>query len=598
MPLKTAPVVAPSTTSRITHERAFETSDGVRLFYRYSPPSPPVLPVDEARAVVLLHRGHEHSGRMAHLIDELNLPDWSFFALDARAHGRSEGCQDRHTTMSTFVQDLDEFARHLRAEYGLAERQLAVVAQSIGAVIAAAWVHDYAPDLRCLVLAAPAFRVKLYIPFTRPALALAHAAVGDFFVQSYVRGNALTQDPERAASYGTDPLIRRPISVRVLLGLDGMAQRLVDDAAAIRVPVQVLVSGSDWVVRRRPQREFYDRLGSAEREWREFPGLRHDTLGELDRAAPVACIREFVQRRFASRTSLVESGSEFTRREYEALDRPLPAWHPRAWPFAVQRWFLATLGRLSDGMRLGRATGYDSGASLDYVYRNQPAGITPLGKLFDYFYLNAAGWRGVRVRRRLLAELVGRAMRAVAGAGHAVRVLDVAAGPGRYLLDAVEVAGITPETVLLRDFDPANVAAARDEIARRGMGGFARAEQGDAFGDPASLREVRANVAIVSGLYELFPSNAEVRRSLAGLAAAVEPGGYLIYTGQPWHPQLEMIARTLTSHRGGRPWIMRRRPQEELDQLVAEAGFRKVAQRIDPDGIFTVSLARRVVEPE
>jgi len=38
---------------------------------------------------------------------------------------------------------------------------------------------------------------------------------------------------------------------------------------------------------------------------------------------------------------------------------------------------------------------------------------------------------------------------------------------------------------------------------------------------------------------------------------------------------------------------MRRRTQEEMDQLVAEAGFEKIDQRIDGWGIFTVSLARR-----
>jgi hypothetical protein len=31
-----------------------------------------------------------------------------------------------------------------------------------------------------------------------------------------------------------------------------------------------------------------------------------------------------------------------------------------------------------------------------------------------------------------------------------------------------------------------------------------------------------------------------------------------------------------------------------MDQLVAAAGFRKVAQRIDRWGIFTVSLAQRI----
>jgi hypothetical protein len=38
---------------------------------------------------------------------------------------------------------------------------------------------------------------------------------------------------------------------------------------------------------------------------------------------------------------------------------------------------------------------------------------------------------------------------------------------------------------------------------------------------------------------------------------------------------------------------MRRRTQQEMDQLVEAAGFVKRAQRIDEWGIFTVSLAER-----
>jgi hypothetical protein len=38
---------------------------------------------------------------------------------------------------------------------------------------------------------------------------------------------------------------------------------------------------------------------------------------------------------------------------------------------------------------------------------------------------------------------------------------------------------------------------------------------------------------------------------------------------------------------------MRRRTQAEMDQLVAAAGFRKLAQRIDEWGIFSAALAVR-----
>ncbi len=59
-----------------------------------------------------------------------------------------------------------------------------------------------------------------------------------------------------------------------------------------------------------------------------------------------------------------------------------------------------------------------------------------------------------------------------------------------------------------------------------------------------------------------------------------------------------MIARALTSHRGGEAWVMRRRTQGEMDQLVEKAGYRKIEQRVDQWGIFTVSIAERVGDGE
>src|SRR4030095_3309972 len=175
-----------------------------------------------------------------------------------------------------------------------------------------------------------------------------------------------------------------------------------------------------------------------------------------------------------------------------------------------------------------------------------------------------------------------------------VRVVDVAAGHGRYVLDAI-AKGEPPDSILLRDYVEQNVEQGTALIRARRLDGVASFERGDAF-DRASLTAIspRPTIGIVSGLYELFPDNVQVEASLAGFADAIPIGGLLLYTGQPWHPQLELIARALTSHRGHQAWVMRRRTQAELDQLVAHAGFRKLEQRIDEWGIFTVSLARRI----
>ena len=74
----------------------------------------------------------------------------------------------------------------------------------------------------------------------------------------------------------------------------------------------------------------------------------------------------------------------------------------------------------------------------------------------------------------------------------------------------------------------------------------------------------------------------------------MEKGGFIIYTAQPYHPQLELIARTLRDlHAPDKMWIMRARTQAEMDFLVESEGFVKQAQIIDENGIFSVSIAQK-----
>jgi len=581
-------------TSRIPEERHFATHDGQSLFYRHWP----ATQGPRRGAVVLFHRGHEHGARMAHLVDELNLPDFDFFAWDARGHGRSPGQRGYSPSFATSVRDVQTFIDHIGEVHGVPERDIHVIAQSVGAVLIATWAHDYAPRVRGLTLASPAFKVKLYVPFARAGLALMHKLRGLFFVNSYVKAKFLTHDPARIASYESDPLISRPIAVNILLDLYTAADRIVADANAITQPVQLLISGADWVVHHKPQHRFFERLGSAVKTKTELPGFFHDTLGEKDRAPAVLGIRNFILERFDAPTPAVDLREAHLRGETadesRALAEPLSVFSPRGAYWALTRGGLRLGGLLSRGVKLGHDTGFDSGSTLDYVYRNQPEGAGPLGRNIDKTYLNSIGWRGIRQRKIHVEELLREAMERLAAQHREVRLMDIAAGHGRYVLDAALSSPVKPASILLRDYSDINVRDGRALIAEKGLAGIAQFVQADAF-DRDSLAGVvpRPTVAVVSGLYELFPDNAMVRRSLAGVGDAVEEGGYLVYTGQPWHPQLEMIARALTSHRQGEAWVMRRRTQAEMDQLVEEAGFRKIAQRIDEWGIFTVSLAVR-----
>ncbi|MER8426439.1 bifunctional alpha/beta hydrolase/class I SAM-dependent methyltransferase [Mesorhizobium sp. M1403] len=591
---QTVAAVAPANVERVAQERSFKSHDGTEIFYRYWP----ALSEHRKGAILLFHRGHEHGGRMAHLVDELQMPDHAFYAWDARGNGRSAGERGYAPSFAALVRDIDCFVREIGSD-GFARRDIALIAQSFGAVLAAAWVHDYAPDIRALVLASPAFSVKLYVPFAKQGIALWQKLKGRFFVNSYVKAKFLTHDPERIASFDADPLITRPIASNILVELYDHAARIVADARAITVPTQLLISGSDWVVRHGPQHEFFVNLASPAKERHVLPGFFHDTLGERDRHKALDLIRPFLEKQFAAPEKPLDlTGADragYTRDEADRLASPLPLLSPKGLYWAMSRASIRMGAWLSSGMKTGIATGFDSGSTLDYVYENDARGIGPGGRMIDRTFLDAIGWRGIRQRKLHLEELIGSAAETLKAAGRPVHIVDIAAGHGRYVLDAVQKCAEPPASVRLQDFSELNISLGRKLIAERKLPASVSFHQGDAF-DATMLAglDPAPNLAIVSGLYELFSDNAMIARSLGGLAGAMQPGSLLVYTNQPWHPQLEMIARSLTSHRGGQAWVMRRRTQAEMDQLVAGAGFEKLDQRIDQWGIFTVSIARRV----
>lgn len=573
-------------------QKTFQAADGTALFYRYRP----AQNGNTRQAIILFHRGHEHSGRMMFVADELGFDDFAYFAWDARGHGNSPGERGDSPSMATSIADIQDFVHHIEREYGIPTENIAVIAQSVGAVLVSAWLHDYAPKIRCAVLASPAFKVKLYVPFARSGLKLMQKWRGNFFVNSYVKSHYLSHNLERQQSYNNDPLITRAISVRILLGLYETAERVVADAQAITTPIQLLISGSDWVVHHAPQHDFYNRLGSHIKERHVFAGFYHDTLGEQNRELAFQEMRRFIRQRFDAPYNRVDVTQAHihsdSRREADELATPLSPYSLRGAFWATYRAAMKLGAQWSEGLRIGKQTGYDSGSTLDYVYRNQAQGTNSLGKLIDQYYLNAIGWRGIRQRKVNIGKAIQLAFSKLRAAQQPIHVLDIAAGHGRYVLDALTETS-RPDSVRLRDYSPINVAAGRQLIAERQLEDIVSFHEVNAY-ERANYQQLdpRPTLGIVSGLHELFPDNDLILQSLYGLGDAIETGGYLIYTGQPWHPQLEMIARALTSHKEGNPnWVMRRRSQQEMDQLVEQAGFQKIHQWIDEDGIFTVSLA-------
>src|SRR5215510_11744071 len=295
-------------------EGTFNTWDGAELFYRAWLPNKAT-----DKALLLFHRGHEHSGRWQETVDSLGLDDVAIFAWDARGHGRSAGDRGSAKSLHDVIKDVDAFVRHVSETFGIPIENMIVLAHSLAAVTLTAWIHDYAPPIRAMILATAAFHVKLYLPFAIPTLRILRPR----FVKSYVKPKMLTHDREQAARYDSDPLIFRQIAVNVLLDLHDTAKRLVADAGAIQTPTLMIGAGKDWVVSLKAQQTFFDRLSSTQKRFEIFPDAYHAIFHETNRRNVIGLVREFVRDCFAkpaTAPSLLDADkSGYTAHEYERL---------------------------------------------------------------------------------------------------------------------------------------------------------------------------------------------------------------------------------------------------------------------------------------
>lgn len=556
--------------------------DGCTLFYRSW-----CTDQQPKRAVILFHGGHEHSGRFDELAAEFVASNAHVFAWDARGHGRSDGVRGHARHFMEWVRDADEFIRHISEHHSIPLSEMVLVGHSVGSVVAATWVHDYAPPIRGMVLGSPAFKVKLYVPLALPALRLWQKLKPNGFVRSYVRPNMLTHDTSEAESRRQDPLISPQIAIPVLTSLFDTARRVLNGAPSIQVPTMVMSAGRDLVVHTEPQYTFFDRLGSRTKQFEAFPSFFHEIFHESDRHKAFVKLHTFVKQCFSQKTDYAPFPAN--QATYARLSCR-PTLTPENVGYAIARLVMLTFGRFSQGIRLGFTHGFDSGPMLDYVYANQARGTTWLGRTIDRIYLHNTGWRGIRQRGNNLKKLLIDEIDQLQANGKSLHIVDLAAGPGRYLQEVLNDFSGGQLSVLCRDWDERALEQGQAMSTQKGLTHI-RFEKGDAF-DPASISNIqpKPDIVVVSGLYELFSDNELVRRSLMAIAEVMADGGSLIVTNQPHHPQLSFIARTLRNS-AGRRWVMRPRPQSEMYNLLRETGFTPGRMLSDDDGIFTVTVA-------
>ncbi len=250
------------------------------------------------RIIVFNHGFGEHSGRYSNLIQYFKDSDVSFYGLDMRGHGKSEGKRGHATGFELFVDDLADFIQEVRRREN--KEKILLLGHSMGGVVVIRYAleginQDY---LHAVVTSAAALKIptnfsqRVQIAIAGVLRKIAPSVLAD----ANLDVNLLSRDPDVVKAYVEDPLVHGKISLSMgyeLFQQGGIANK---KAGILRTPILILHGLADGIADPSGSLEFYNHLAYKNKRMKTYKGFYHEIMNEPspDREKVLKDIKDFV----------------------------------------------------------------------------------------------------------------------------------------------------------------------------------------------------------------------------------------------------------------------------------------------------------------
>jgi alpha-beta hydrolase superfamily lysophospholipase len=273
-------------------EGFFTTRDGLRLYWRSVAPRDGSL----VRAhLAVVHGYGEHVGRYRETMERLANAGFASLACDFRGHGQSQGVRAHVDRFEDYLADLDELVSQTSAR--AKGKKLFALGHSLGGLILARWSLGKKDGVAGLMLSSP----FLGLAFQPPRVKLLGAKVLTYLAPRLHLGNELkidelTHDPVIRRATAADPLYQHVTTAGWFRQTTGAQAETLSRARELTLPCLVLVGDADRIADPAGGRRLFESAGSADKDFKSYPGLFHELLNEIDRDKVFADILDWLSR--------------------------------------------------------------------------------------------------------------------------------------------------------------------------------------------------------------------------------------------------------------------------------------------------------------
>jgi len=254
--------------------------------------------------LLLVHGLAEHSGRYEEFACLLADAGIATFALDLPGHGKSGG-KPGH------VQDFHEYTDTLGALLALARQAhpdilFVLFGHSMGGLIAADFLLQHQDKFVAAVLTGPAIQSPKQPSTAALLINSLIATVAPRLGVMQLDASGVSRDPQVVFDYENDPLVfHGKVSARLVTELFAAMDRVVANAAVIRLPILIMHGRVDSLTAVEGSELLHDKVSSEDKQLVIYDSLYHEILNEPERKIVMADILRWLDPRINRGSSLL-----------------------------------------------------------------------------------------------------------------------------------------------------------------------------------------------------------------------------------------------------------------------------------------------------
>jgi len=260
----------------------------IRLFYHQ------LVPVNHVAWVLIVHGWGEHSGRYSYVAEKLIASGFAVVMYDHRGHGRSQGLKTYVTRFSDYVDDRSIVYEKV---FQLADKSpVFLLAHSMGGLIACQFCIQHQPHLKGIILSAASLKVNSdFSPFLQKISGIASLLIPKLATVK-LDNTLLSRHPDILAIAEQDTLHYKG-GIRARTGAEILkATKWVEmHTSEFRKPVLVLHGGADKIADPQGSVSFYGSCGSADKQYKIYPGAYHEIMNEINMDEVISDIQQWLQ---------------------------------------------------------------------------------------------------------------------------------------------------------------------------------------------------------------------------------------------------------------------------------------------------------------